>query len=172
MSMVYKLQVKFFTTYVLTSGWTSLACEVAQLWPLLCNIIYKVILRKDHGPFDGEYTFPYQSEVPRVLLFGLLGLNFAILAPLILPLLLVYFCLAYLVYRNQVYFLLFESLFSFLYSWLKVCLRESFCLIWTIQIVHTVDYISFICIGPKYSTRGKQGIKITPSVIHVFIMLY
>ncbi|CAO2817721.1 unnamed protein product [Amaranthus hypochondriacus] len=94
--------VKFFTTYVLTSGWTSLACEVAQLWPLLSNFFYKVILRKDHGPFDGEYTFPYQSEVPRVLLFGLLGLNFAILAPLILPLLLVYFCLAYLVYRNQI----------------------------------------------------------------------
>ncbi|XP_057531633.1 CSC1-like protein RXW8 isoform X2 [Amaranthus tricolor] len=94
--------VKFFMTYVLTSGWNSLACEVVQLWPLLCNIIYKFILRKDHGPFDGEYTFPYQTEVPRVLLFGLLGFNFAILAPLILPLLLVYFCLAYLVYRNQI----------------------------------------------------------------------
>ncbi|KAL2898493.1 CSC1-like protein RXW8 [Bienertia sinuspersici] len=93
--------VKFFMTYVLTSGWTSLACEVVQLYPLLCNFIYKFILRKDHGPFDGQYTFPYHSEVPRVLLFGLLGLNFAILAPLILPLLLVYFCLAYLVYRNQ-----------------------------------------------------------------------
>lgn len=99
------LQVKFFMTYVLTSGWTSLACEVVQLYPLLCNFIYKVILRKDHGPFDGEYTFPYHSEVPRILLFGLLGLSFSILAPLILPLLLVYFCLAYLVYRNQVYFL-------------------------------------------------------------------
>ncbi|XP_048494238.1 CSC1-like protein RXW8 isoform X2 [Beta vulgaris subsp. vulgaris] len=94
--------VKFFMTYVLTSGWTSLACEVVQLYPLLCNFIYKVILRKDHGPFDGEYTFPYHSEVPRILLFGLLGLSFSILAPLILPLLLVYFCLAYLVYRNQI----------------------------------------------------------------------
>lgn len=93
--------VKFFMTYVLTSGWTSLACEVVQLYPLLCNFVYKFILRKDHGPFDGQYTFPYHSEIPRVLLFGLLGLNFAILAPLILPLLLVYFCLAYLVYRNQ-----------------------------------------------------------------------
>ncbi|XP_021774270.1 CSC1-like protein RXW8 isoform X1 [Chenopodium quinoa] len=94
--------VKFFMTYVLTSGWTSLACEVVQLWPLLCNFIYKFILRKNHGPFDGEYTFPYHSEAPRVLLFGLLGLNFAILAPLMLPLLLIYFCLAYLVYKNQI----------------------------------------------------------------------
>lgn len=118
------LQVKFFMAYVLTSGWTSLACEVVQLYPLLCNFIYKFILRKDHGPFDGEYTFPYHSEVPRVLLFGLLGLTFAILAPLILPLLLVYFCLAYLVYRNQVW--LFPPLKSHWFCLLLVlCLRFS-----------------------------------------------
>lgn len=112
-SMAQNLQVKFFMTYVLTSGWNGLACEVVQLWPLLCNLIYKFVLRKDHGPFDGEYTFPYQTEVPRVLLFGLLGLNYAILAPLILPLLLVYFCLAYLVYRNQVCFLVVELQYPF-----------------------------------------------------------
>ncbi|KAH9625432.1 hypothetical protein KSS87_023299 [Heliosperma pusillum] len=93
--------VKFFMAYVLTSGWTSLACELVQLFPLLCNIIYKFILRKNYGPYDGGLTFPYHTEIPRVLLFALLGFNFAVLAPLILPLLLVYYCLAYLVYRNQ-----------------------------------------------------------------------
>ncbi|KAL9225665.1 hypothetical protein vseg_001561 [Gypsophila vaccaria] len=94
--------VKFFMTYVLTSGWTGLACELVQLFPLICNIIYKFILKKDYGPYDGGLTFPYHTEFPRVLLFGLLGLNFAILSPLILLLLLVYYCLAFLVYRNQI----------------------------------------------------------------------
>ncbi|GAB4852420.1 hypothetical protein Ancab_016615 [Ancistrocladus abbreviatus] len=94
--------VKFFMTYVLTSGWTSLACELVQLYPLVFNFIWKVIFKQKHGPFDEAWTFPFHTEVPRILLFVLLGFVFAILAPLILPLLLVYFFLAYLVYRNQI----------------------------------------------------------------------
>ncbi|GAB2269569.1 hypothetical protein Dimus_004489 [Dionaea muscipula] len=94
--------VKFFMTYVMTSGWTSLACELVQLFPLTCNFIYKFILGKKYGPFDVGWTFPFHTELPRVLLFGLIGFAFAILAPLILPLLLVFFTLAYLVYRNQI----------------------------------------------------------------------
>ncbi|GAB2250274.1 hypothetical protein Droror1_Dr00013633 [Drosera rotundifolia] len=94
--------VKFFMTYVMTSGWTSLACELVQLYPLLCNFILKFILGKKHGPFDVGWTFPFHTELPRLLLFGLIGFAFAILAPLILPLLLIFFSLAYLVYRNQI----------------------------------------------------------------------
>ena len=56
------------------------------------------------------YSFPYHTEVPKVLLFILLGFTFAIMAPLILPFLLVYFCLGYLVYRNQVRALSYFSL--------------------------------------------------------------
>ncbi|KAL8160825.1 hypothetical protein V2J09_012314 [Rumex salicifolius] len=94
--------VKFFMTYVLTSGWTSLAVELAQIFPLSVNSIYKLVSREKLGPFDVGFTFPFHTEIPRVLLFGLLGFTFAILAPLILPLLLIYFCLAYFVYRNQI----------------------------------------------------------------------
>ncbi|GMH17994.1 hypothetical protein Nepgr_019835 [Nepenthes gracilis] len=94
--------VKFFITYVLTSGWTSLACELVQLYGLFCNFVYKSIFKKKHGPFDGGWTFPFHTEVPKVLLFGLIGFAFSVLAPLILPLLLIYFSLAYLVYRNQI----------------------------------------------------------------------
>ncbi|KAL0288181.1 UNVERIFIED_CONTAM: CSC1-like protein RXW8 [Sesamum angustifolium] len=42
------------------------------------------------------------AKVPRVLLFGVLGFTCSTIAPLILPFLLVYFFLAYLVYRNQI----------------------------------------------------------------------
>ncbi|KAM7279034.1 hypothetical protein ACFE04_006168 [Oxalis oulophora] len=106
-------QASFFMTYVLSSGWASLACELMQLYPLLCNILKKLICRiKDDHPSYGSFSFPYHTEIPRLLLFGLLGFTCSIMAPLIVPLLLVYFFLAYLVYRNQilnVYFSKYES---------------------------------------------------------------
>ncbi|KAK8692453.1 hypothetical protein V6N13_075912 [Hibiscus sabdariffa] len=94
-------QAAFFTTYVLSSGWASLACELIQLYNLVYNFILKFILRSKEEPTNMALTFPHHTEIPRMLLFGLLGFTFAILAPLILPFLLIYFSLAFLVYRNQ-----------------------------------------------------------------------
>lgn len=93
-------QAYFFMTYIMTSGWASLSFELMQPFVLFCNWFYRYILRKKDGA--DPYTFPYHTEVPRVLLLGLLGFTFSVLAPLILPFLLVYFFLAYLVYRNQI----------------------------------------------------------------------
>ncbi|XP_078437206.1 hyperosmolality-gated Ca2+ permeable channel 2.1-like [Wolffia australiana] len=94
-------QATFFITYVLTSGWASLSSEVMQLFALVYNLVRKHVCRcKDDDP-DSVPSFPYHTEVPKLLLFGLLGFTCAILAPLILPFLLVYFCLGFVVYRNQ-----------------------------------------------------------------------
>ncbi|XP_024312993.1 CSC1-like protein At1g10090 isoform X2 [Brachypodium distachyon] len=95
------LQATFFTTYVLTSGWASLSSEVMQLFGLIWNFLRKYILRRKE---DSDYipSFPYHTELPKVLLFGLLGFTCSVLAPLILPFLLLYFFLAYVVYRNQI----------------------------------------------------------------------
>lgn len=122
------VQATFFTTYVLSSGWASLAVEVMQIFPLLCNIFQRFILRLKDDALDGCLSFPYHTEVPRVLLFGFLGFTCCILAPLMLPFLMIYFFLAYLVYRNQVstsimcsscLFLDVEFIvfYSFLYTW-------------------------------------------------------
>ncbi|XP_047078405.1 CSC1-like protein RXW8 [Lolium rigidum] len=93
-------QATFLITYVLTSGWASLSSELMQLFALIWNFISKYILRIKE---DTEFvpSFPYHTEVPKVLLFGLLGFTCSVLAPLILPFLLVYFFLGYVVYRNQ-----------------------------------------------------------------------
>lgn len=96
------LQASFFLTYVLSSGWASLSCEVMQIFPLTCNLIRRWILRIKNEPFYEPLKFPYHTEVPRILLFGFLGFTCSILAPLITPFLLFYFFLAYLVYKNQV----------------------------------------------------------------------
>ncbi|XP_006650401.1 CSC1-like protein At1g10090 isoform X3 [Oryza brachyantha] len=94
------VQATFFTTYVLTSGWASLSSEVMQLFGLIWNFIMKYVLRMKEDSYFVP-SFPYHTEVPKVLLFGLLGFTCSVLAPLILPFLLVYFFLGYVVYRNQ-----------------------------------------------------------------------
>ncbi|XP_058766094.1 CSC1-like protein RXW8 [Vicia villosa] len=94
-------QTTFFTTYILSSGWASLGFELVQIFPLLENLFQRFLLRVKDVTLDG-ISFPYHTEVPRVLLFGFLGFTCSILAPLMLPFLLIYFFLAYLVYRNQI----------------------------------------------------------------------
>lgn len=95
-------QAVFFMSYVLTSGWTGLASELMQPFVLLCHWLDKTIfLGKGVVSYD-PLTFPYHTEIPRILLFGLLGFTASVTAPLMLPFLMVYFFLAYLVYRNQV----------------------------------------------------------------------
>ncbi|CAI0464336.1 unnamed protein product [Linum tenue] len=94
-------QASFFMTYVFTSGWTGLACELMQLFTFVCNLVKKFILRNYEDAHDWLMAFPYHTEVPRVLLFVLIGFSCSIMAPLILPFLLFYFFMAYLIYKNQ-----------------------------------------------------------------------
>ena len=109
------MQASFFIAYVVTFGWTNIASELFQLIPLLYNYI-NIIFVGDSDDDDFEApSIQYHSEIPRILFFGLLGVIYFILAPLILPFLLVYFCLGYIIYRNQVckLFLFFRFLIYF-----------------------------------------------------------
>ncbi|CAJ1973500.1 unnamed protein product [Sphenostylis stenocarpa] len=77
--------------------------KLEKMFPFLAGMLQKFILGYDEDAMNSSYTFPYHTEVPRILLFGFLGFTCSILAPLILPFLLFYFVLAYLVYRNQLW---------------------------------------------------------------------
>lgn len=101
LAKVVPRQATFFITYVLTSGWAGLSFEVLQFLSLVCNIANKLLFRSEVD-LDSVPSFPFHIEVPKVLLFGLLGFTCSILAPWILPFLLVYFLLAYVVYCNQI----------------------------------------------------------------------
>nr|KYP64693.1 putative membrane protein C2G11.09 [Cajanus cajan] len=96
-------QASFFIAYVVAFGWTNIASELFQLIPLLYNYINIFFVGdSDESGDDFEApSIPYHSEIPRILFFGLLGVTYIILAPLILPFLLVYYCLGYIIYRNQ-----------------------------------------------------------------------
>lgn len=102
LAMSVTTQVTFFMTYVLSSGWASLACELILIFTLIRNLTRKYILRIKEDSPECICTFPYQTEIPRLLLFGLLGFTYSVMAPLILPFLLGYYLFAYLVYRNQI----------------------------------------------------------------------
>ncbi|KAI3726129.1 hypothetical protein L1987_65926 [Smallanthus sonchifolius] len=93
-------QATFFITYVVTSGWTSTASELLRSMALVSNFMGRIFFTKADEKFEVP-SFPYSSEIPSILLFGLLGITYFFLSPLILPFLLVYYCLAYIIYRHQ-----------------------------------------------------------------------
>lgn len=93
-------QASFFIAYVVTSGWTSISSELFRLFPLVCTSTKRICTGKDGKKFEVP-SMPYHSEIPRLLFFGLLGITYFFLAPLILPFLLVYYCMGYIIYRNQ-----------------------------------------------------------------------
>ncbi|XP_034706768.1 CSC1-like protein HYP1 isoform X1 [Vitis riparia] len=97
---VVPAQASFFIAYVVTSGWTSLSSEIFRMFPLICSFVKQHFTGNDGEEFQVP-SISYHKEIPTILFFGLLGVTYFFLAPLILPFLLVYFCLAYIVYRNQ-----------------------------------------------------------------------
>ncbi|XP_059655798.1 CSC1-like protein At1g69450 isoform X2 [Cornus florida] len=93
-------QASFFIAYVVTSGWTSTSSELFRIIPFIWSLISKPFTGSKDEEFEVP-SLPYHRDIPRLLFFGLLGITYFFLAPLILPFLLVYFCLAYIIYRNQ-----------------------------------------------------------------------
>ncbi|KAH9313797.1 hypothetical protein KI387_022424 [Taxus chinensis] len=100
LAVVVPGQATFFITYVLTCGWTGLSLEITRLCPLVADFIRRNFSK---GIEDEDYApaFPYHRDLPILLLFGLLGFTYSLLAPLILPFLLVFFSVGYILYRNQ-----------------------------------------------------------------------
>ncbi|KAI9124434.1 hypothetical protein K1719_004356 [Acacia pycnantha] len=92
-------QASFFIAYVVT-GWTNVASELFQLLRFICNLKGRICSGNRDNDFEAP-SFPYHSVIPGILFFILLGITYFLLAPLILPFLLVYFCLGYIIYRNQ-----------------------------------------------------------------------
>lgn len=93
-------QASFFIAYVVTSGWTSTSSELFRIIPLLWSLMRRPFTDSKDDELEVP-AIPYHSHIPRILFFVLLGITYFFLAPLILPFLLVYLCLGYIIYRNQ-----------------------------------------------------------------------
>uniref|UniRef100_A0A6N2LRB3 CSC1/OSCA1-like 7TM region domain-containing protein n=2 Tax=Salix viminalis TaxID=40686 RepID=A0A6N2LRB3_SALVM len=100
LATVVPAQASFFIAYVVTSGWTSTASELVRIIPLICSLMTKCCAASTDDEIEVP-SIPYHRDIPRVLFFGLLGIAYFFLAPVILPFLLVYFCLAYIIFLHK-----------------------------------------------------------------------
>ncbi|CAN1152698.1 CSC1-like protein At1g69450 [Linum perenne] len=94
-------QASFFIAYVVTTGWTSISSELFRVIPFLGVLIAKLFGRNAEDEDFDVPSIAFHKDLPRILFFGLLGIAYFFLAPLILPFLLVYFCMVYIIFRNQ-----------------------------------------------------------------------
>eukprot|EP00249_Psilotum_nudum_P015267 c25231_g1_i2 orf=479-2656(-) len=94
-------QANFFVTLIMTKGWTGFSTEILQLDVVLKLFFMKLILRtEEEGPY--VQALPYYRALPNLLLFIFIGFMYTIIAPLLLPFLLIFLILGYIVFRNQI----------------------------------------------------------------------
>ncbi|KAL6853433.1 hypothetical protein ACP4OV_019462 [Aristida adscensionis] len=92
-------QSDFFITYILTNGMSGFSLEVLQIGFVTWQFLKAHSVGHSEEPY--LYGFPYYRIVPIVSLAILIGVVYAVVAPLLLPILLIYFLLGYAVFINQ-----------------------------------------------------------------------
>ncbi|KAM7476806.1 hypothetical protein LguiB_024049 [Lonicera macranthoides] len=95
-------QADFFMTYILTSGLSGFSLEILQPGLLIWDAIRSHTWGRGKKRRPYLYSLPYYRVVPFVSLFILIGMVYAVVAPLLLPFLIVYFLLGYVVFINQI----------------------------------------------------------------------
>ncbi|CAN6444001.1 unnamed protein product [Victoria cruziana] len=95
-------QADFFITYILTDGLSGFSLEILQLCLLLWHFICFGSFGQEveHKPY--LYSLPYYRVIPSVCICILIGIVYAVVAPILLPFLVIYLLLGYVVYINQI----------------------------------------------------------------------
>ncbi|GAA0161076.1 hypothetical protein LIER_17479 [Lithospermum erythrorhizon] len=95
-------QADFFVTYILTNGLAGFSLEALQpgllIWDFLKSNTWS--RGKKRSPYI--YSFPYYRIVPFVSLVMMIGMIYAIVSPLLLPFIVGYLLLGYVVFINQI----------------------------------------------------------------------
>ncbi|KAG8385792.1 hypothetical protein BUALT_Bualt03G0082100 [Buddleja alternifolia] len=99
------MNATFFITYVMVDGWAGIAGEILRLKPLIfyhLKNFFLVKTEKDREAAMDPGSIGFNTGEPQIQLYFLLGLVFAVVTPVFLPFILVFFALAYLVFRHQI----------------------------------------------------------------------
>ncbi|PKA59670.1 DNA-directed RNA polymerase III subunit RPC2 [Apostasia shenzhenica] len=99
------MKATFFITYVMVDGWAGVAGEILRLKPLIIYHLKNFFLvktEKDREEAMDPGSIEFASSEPQIQLYFLLGLVYAVVTPFLLPFILVFFGLAYLVFRHQI----------------------------------------------------------------------
>ncbi|VFQ88624.1 unnamed protein product [Cuscuta campestris] len=99
------MKATFFITYIMVDGWAGTAGEILRLKPLIIfhlKNFFLVKTEKDREEAMDPGSIGFNTGEPQIQLYFLLGLVYAVVTPLLLPFILVFFSLAYVVYRHQI----------------------------------------------------------------------
>ncbi|CAL5409465.1 unnamed protein product [Camellia sinensis] len=99
------MKATFFITYIMVDGWAGIAGEILRLKPLIfyhLKNFFLVKTEKDREEAMDPGSLGFNTGEPQIQLYFLLGLVYAVVTPLLLPFILVFFGLAYVVYRHQI----------------------------------------------------------------------
>ncbi|CAA3015636.1 calcium permeable stress-gated cation channel 1-like [Olea europaea subsp. europaea] len=99
------MKATFFITYIMVDGWTGVAGEILRLKPLIffhLKNFFLVKTEKDREEAMDPGSIGFNTGEPQIQLYFLLGLVYAVVTPVLLPFILVFFGLAYVVFRHQV----------------------------------------------------------------------
>lgn len=113
------MKATFFITYIMVDGWSSVAAEILRVKPLIVYHLKNTFLVKterDREQAMNPGSLEFATSEPRIQLYFLLGLVYSVVTPILLPFILMFFGLSYLVFRHQVC-----SLCNSLYTSLKPC---------------------------------------------------
>ncbi|KAL0714394.1 hypothetical protein Bca4012_021373 [Brassica carinata] len=139
-------QGEFFMTYILTDGLSGFSLEILQLGLITFDIIRSCTYGRAKENNTYLFSFPYFRVIPTVSLSIMIGMIYAVVAPLMLPFLVGYFCLGYIVYFNQM-----EDVYEMTYD---TCGR-----VW--PIIHHYIFVSIILM--QVTMVGLFGLKSKPS---------
>ncbi|KAG6657751.1 hypothetical protein CIPAW_04G112900 [Carya illinoinensis] len=99
------MKATFFITYIMVDGWAGIAGEILRLKPLIIYHLKNFFLvktEKDREEAMDPGTLGFNTGEPQIQLYFLLGLVYAVVTPVLLPFIIVFFGLAYVVYRHQI----------------------------------------------------------------------
>ncbi|VVB07779.1 unnamed protein product [Arabis nemorensis] len=99
------MKATFFITYIMIDGWAGVAGEILRLKPLIIYHLKNTFLvktDKDREEAMNPGSIGFNTGEPQIQLYFLLGLVYAPVTPMLLPFILIFFGLAYIVYRHQI----------------------------------------------------------------------
>lgn len=89
----------------MVDGWAGMAGEILRLKPLILFHLKNVLIvktRRDREKAMNPKSIDFPEAIPSLQLYFLMGAVYAVVTPILLPFILVFFAFAYFVYRHQV----------------------------------------------------------------------
>ncbi|GJW96207.1 CSC1-like protein [Tanacetum coccineum] len=99
------MKATFFITYIMLDGWAGMAGEILRLKPLIMFHLKNMLLVKtdrDKTKAMNPKSIDFPEAIPSLQLYFLMGAVYAVVTPILLPFILIFFAFAFFVYRHQV----------------------------------------------------------------------